>query len=39
MVLMDKMFKEFGVDVQWDDYVQFFILIKDGVYVKVKSGV
>lgn len=36
MVPMDKTLKEFGADVQWDDYAQLFTLIKDGAYVKVK---
>ncbi len=36
MVPMDKTLKEFGADVQWDDYAQIFTLIKDGAYVKVK---
>ncbi|MCZ5652677.1 hypothetical protein O5541_02645 [Escherichia coli] len=35
MVPMDKTLKEFGADVQWDDYAQLFTLIKDGAYVKV----
>ena len=38
MVPMDKTLKEFGADVQWDDYAQLFTLIKDGAYVKVKPG-
>ena len=38
MVPMDKTLKEFGADVQWDDYAQIFTLIKDGAYVKVKPG-
>ncbi|WP_400165244.1 stalk domain-containing protein [Escherichia coli] len=38
MVPMDETLKEFGADVQWDDYAQIFTLIKDGAYVKVKPG-
>ncbi|MBS2140600.1 primary-amine oxidase, partial [Escherichia coli] len=38
MVPMDETLKEFGADVQWDDYAQLFTLIKDGAYVKVKPG-
>ncbi|MBW6054578.1 hypothetical protein HTZ85_01205 [Escherichia coli] len=37
MVPMDKTLKEFGADVQWDDYAQLFTLIKDGAYVKSEA--
>ena len=38
MVPMDKTLKEFGADVQWDDYAQLFTLIKDGAYVKSREA-
>lgn len=38
MVPMDKTLKDFGADVQWDDYAQMFTIAKDGAYVKVKPG-
>lgn len=38
MVPMDKTLKDFGADVQWDDYAQMFTIAKDGAFVKVKPG-